>query len=59
MGYLKMHDDGGFPDLLESCDSESDPTAHGMLQCLKMLAEEATSLSMSRTLDALKAAAEK
>lgn len=48
-----MDDDSGFPDIPEP---ESDPTARGIVQCLRMLAEEAASLGMSRTLDALQAA---
>jgi hypothetical protein len=56
-----MDDDSGFPDLpeppdSEASDSEADPTARGIMQCLRMLAEEAATLQMPRTLDALQAA---
>jgi hypothetical protein len=56
MGDLLMDEDGGFPDFLDPGDAEGDPTAHGIVQCLKMLVDEATSLGLARTLDALKAA---
>lgn len=51
-----MDDDSGFPDLPDSPDANSDPTAQGIMQCLRMLAEEAASLGLPRTLDALHAA---
>jgi hypothetical protein len=51
-----MDDDICFPDLVESIDAESDPTARGIVQCLRMLAEEASSLRLRRTLAALQAA---
>ena len=53
-----MDDDSGFPDPLDpdTPDSDADPTARGIMQCLRMLAEEATALGMPRTLDALQAA---
>lgn len=51
-----MDDDSGFPDLAGPLDAEGDPTAHGIVQCLRMLAEEASSLQLGRTLAALRAA---
>jgi hypothetical protein len=51
-----MDDDGTFADLFAAIDPDSDPTAQGIVQCLRMLAEEAASLRMDRTLAALKAA---
>jgi hypothetical protein len=51
-----MDDDHIFADLFAATDSDSDPTARGIVQCLRMLAEEAASLSMGRTLAALEAA---
>ncbi len=51
-----MDDDSGFPDFLDSPDADSDPTARGIVQCLRMLADEAAALGMARTLDALQAA---
>ena len=51
-----MDDDISFPDLLDCIDPESDPTARGIVQCLRMLAEEATSLRLARTLAALRTA---
>jgi hypothetical protein len=48
-----MDDDTGFPD---GPDNEPDPTARGIVHCLRMLAGEAAALGMARTLDALKAA---
>lgn len=53
-----MDDDISFPDFLDGADSDADPTARGMVQCLRMLAEEAASLRMVRTLDALQTAIE-
>ena len=50
-----MDDDNGFPDFLDVPDTDGDPTARGIVQCLKMLAEEAATLGMARTLDALHA----
>jgi hypothetical protein len=53
-----MDDDSGFPDFLDSPDpdTDSDPTASGIVQCLRMLADEAAALGMARTLDALQTA---
>jgi len=51
-----MDDDTGFPDVPDASDTDSDPTARGIMQCLRMLAEEAAALGMPRTLDALQAA---
>jgi len=51
-----MDDDTSFPDFLDGPETESDPTARGIVQCLRMLAEEAASLGMARTLDALETA---
>jgi len=51
-----MDDDSGFPDFLDAPDGDADPTARGIVQCLRMLADEAASLGMARTLDALHAA---
>jgi len=55
-----VDDDSGFPDFFDAPDfdapdADGDPTATGIVQCLKMLAEEAASLGMARTLDALQA----
>lgn len=51
-----MDDDRTFADLFAAIDPDSDPTARGIVQCLRMLAEEAASLCMGRTLAALEAA---
>jgi hypothetical protein len=56
-----MDDDSGFPELPDASDcdapdNDADPTARGIMQCLRMLAEEAATLGMPRTLDALQAA---
>lgn len=51
-----MDDDSCFPDFLDAQDSDGDPTARGIVQCLRMLADEAAALGMARTLDALHAA---
>jgi hypothetical protein len=51
-----MDDDSFFPDFLDTQDADSDPTARGIVQCLRMLADEAAALGMARTLDALQAA---
>ena len=51
-----MDDDTRFPEFLDEPDVDSDPTARGIVQCLRMLAEEAASLGMARTLDALQTA---
>lgn len=51
-----MDDDSGYPDTPDAPAWESDPTARGIVQCLRMLAEEAASLGMARTLDALQTA---
>jgi hypothetical protein len=56
MGDLRMDDDSFFPDFLDAQDADSDPTARGIVQCLRMLADEAAALGMARTLDALQAA---
>jgi hypothetical protein len=50
-----MDDESGFPEFLDAMDPDGDPTPLGIVQCLKMLAEEAASLGMARTLDALQA----
>jgi hypothetical protein len=51
-----MDDDSFLPDFLDTPDADSDPTARGIVQCLRMLADEAAALGMARTLDALQAA---
>lgn len=51
-----MDNDSGFPDLTEMLESDSDPTARGIVQCLRMLVEEAGSLRLARTLAALQTA---
>jgi hypothetical protein len=51
-----MDDDSFMPDVPDAPDGDADPTARGIVQCLRMLAEEAASLGMARTLEALKAA---
>jgi hypothetical protein len=51
-----MDDDSGFPDFPDAPDTDADPTARGIVQCLRMLADEAAALGMARTLDALQAA---
>lgn len=51
-----MDDDINLPEIPEDQDAETDPTARGIVQCLRMLAEEAAALGMARTLDALHAA---
>jgi hypothetical protein len=51
-----MDDDSGFPEFLDGPEADNDPTARGIVQCLRMLAEEAASLGMARTLDALQTA---
>jgi hypothetical protein len=51
-----MDDDTSFPDFLDAPETDSDPTARGIVQCLRMLAEEAASLGLGRTLDALQTA---
>ena len=56
MGGLPMDDDTSFPDFLDAPETDSDPTARGIVQCLRMLAEEAAALGMGRTLDALQTA---
>jgi hypothetical protein len=49
-----MNNDCDF--LGEAAENETDPTASGIVQCLRMLADEAASLRMGRTLAALCAA---
>ena len=51
-----MDDDINFLDLSDPLDPESDPTARGIVQCLRMLVDEATTLQLGRTLAALQAA---
>ena len=51
-----MDDDSGFPDFLDGPEPDGDPTARGIVQCLRMLAEEAAALGIARTMDALQAA---
>jgi hypothetical protein len=48
-----MAQDFGFPD---GPDGDDEATARGIVQCLRMLAEEAAALGMARTLDALQTA---
>ena len=48
-----MNEDFGFPD---GPDGDEEATARGIVQCLRMLAEEAAALGMARTLDALRTA---
>jgi hypothetical protein len=43
-------------DYMDDSPRHDDTTATGILQCLRMLAEEATALGLQRTLTALKAA---
>lgn len=45
-----------FAELFDSLDSDGDPTPRGIMQCLRMLSEEAATLGMSRTLAALRGA---
>ena len=49
-------DDDSFFDATDSVNSDDNPTACGILECLRMLAREAASLQMARTLDALRSA---
>jgi hypothetical protein len=51
-----MDDDTRFLGPMDGLDNDSDPTARGIVQCLRMLAEEAVALGLPRTLDALQAA---
>jgi hypothetical protein len=51
-----MDDDSGYPDSPDMPAWDSDPTARGIMQCLRLLAEEAASIGMARTLDALRTA---
>jgi hypothetical protein len=53
-----MDDDPGFPDShdIPELEADADPTARGIVQCLRMLAEEAAVLRMERTLEALRMA---
>jgi hypothetical protein len=50
-----MDDDTNFADFLDG-DGDGDPTARGIVQCLKMLADEAAALGLGRTLSALETA---
>ncbi len=49
-----MNDDFAFPDLSDFDDT--DPTAQGIVRCLRMLADEAAALHLGRTLAALQTA---
>jgi hypothetical protein len=51
-----MTDDISFPDHSALLDNDGDPTAAGIVQCLRMLAQEASSLRLARTLAALRSA---
>lgn len=52
-----MEDDTGCPDFPDISEN-ADPTASGIVQCLRMLAEEAAALNLPRTQGALQAAIE-
>jgi hypothetical protein len=49
-----MDDDASFPDLAEAAGNE--PSARGILQCLRLLADEAATLHLGRTVAALRTA---
>lgn len=51
-----MDDDFKFADFFEIPESDGDPTARGIVQCLRMLADEAVALGLGRTLAALRTA---
>ncbi len=51
-----MDDESSFPDFPDAIEADSDPTARGIVQCLRMLADEANALGMPRTLNALQMA---
>ena len=51
-----MDDDFEFPDFFEHPESDGDPTARGIVQCVRMLADEAAALGLGRTLAALQTA---
>ena len=51
-----MDDKFKFPDLFDGIDADGDPTAQGIVQCLRMLADEAAALGLGRTLAALRTA---
>lgn len=51
-----MDDETRFLGSMDNLDSDSDPTARSIVQCLQMLADEAAALGLCRTLDALHAA---
>ncbi len=51
-----MDDEFKFADFFDSTDTDGEPTAHGIAQCLRMLADEAAALGLGRTLTALQAA---
>ena len=51
-----MDDKFKFPDFFEPLDTDGDVSAHGIVQCLRMLADEATALGLGRTVAALRAA---
>lgn len=55
-GSLCMDDDFAFPELLDDAEAEGNPTAGGIVQCLRMLADEAVALGLDRTLTALRTA---
>ena len=44
--------------VMDEVASETDPTARGIVQCLRMLAEEAAAIRLPRTLEALRQALE-
>ncbi len=51
-----MEDDSSFLDFADAFETDSEPTARGIIQCLRMLAEESSLLRLPRTLAALHAA---
>ena len=51
-----MDDDIKFADFFVSADADGEPTAQGIAQCLRMLADEAAALGLGRTLAALQTA---
>lgn len=51
-----MADAFEFEDFEDAEGAECDPTPRGIVQCLRMLAQEAATLRMARTLEALQSA---